>query len=40
MYRYSNGQRSLSDLARLVGMNLKESNCWVKKVQTIPPGRN
>ena len=36
MYRYSNGQISLSDFRQPVGMNLKENNRWVKKAQTIP----
>lgn len=36
MYRYSNGQISLSDFKQPVGMNLKENNRWVKKAQTIP----
>ena len=36
MYRYSNGQISLADFKQLAGMNLKESNRWVKKAQTIP----
>ena len=36
MYRYSNGQISLADFKQPVGMNLKESNRWVKKSQTIP----
>ncbi|MDY6020523.1 MAG: hypothetical protein SPI70_03785, partial [Oscillospiraceae bacterium] len=36
MYRYSNGQISLSDFKQPVGMNLKESNRRVKKAQTIP----
>ena len=36
MYRYSNGKISLSDFKQPVGMNLKESNRWVKKAQTIP----
>ena len=36
MYRYSNGQISLSDFRQPAGMNLKESNRWVKKAQTIP----
>ena len=36
MYRYSNGQVSLADFKQPVGMNLKESNRWVKKAQTIP----
>ena len=36
MYRYSNGQISLADFKQPVGVNLKESNRWVKKAQTIP----
>ena len=36
MYRYSNGQISLLDFRQPVGMNLKESNRWVKKAQIIP----
>ena len=32
MYRYSNGQISLADFKQPVGMNLKESNRWVKKL--------
>lgn len=36
MYKYSNGQISLADFKQPVGMNLKESNRWVKKAQTIP----
>ena len=36
IYRYSNGQISRSDFKQPVGMNLKESNRWIKKVQTIP----
>ena len=36
MYRYSNGQISLADFKQPVGMNLKESNRWVKKAQMIP----
>ena len=36
MYRYSNGQISLADFKQPVGMNLKQSNRWVKKAQTIP----
>lgn len=35
MYRYSNGQISLADFNQPVGMNLKESNRWVKKAQII-----
>ena len=36
MYRYSNGQISLADFKQPVGMNLKESNRWVKKAQMFP----
>ena len=36
MYKYSNGQLSLSDFKQPVGMHLKENNRWVKKTQTIP----
>lgn len=36
MYKYSNGQISLSDFKQPVGMDLKENNRWVKKAQTIP----
>ena len=36
MYRYSNGQISLTDFKQPVGMNLKERKRWVKKAQTIP----
>ena len=36
MYRYSNGQISLADFKQPVGMNLEESNRWVRKAQTIP----
>lgn len=36
MYRYNNGQISLSDFKQMTGMNLKENNQWVKKAQTIP----
>ena len=35
MYRYSNGQINLADFKQPAGMNLKESNRWVKKAQTI-----
>ena len=34
MYRYSNGQISLADFKQPVGMDLKESNRWVKKAPT------
>ena len=30
MYRYSNGQISLSDFQQPLGMKLREDNCWVK----------
>lgn len=36
MYKYSNGQISLSDFKQPVGMNLKDNNRWVKKAQRIP----
>ena len=36
MYRYSNGQISLSDLQQPMGMQLREDNRWVKKAQMIP----
>ena len=36
MYRYSNGQISLADFKQPVGMNLKESNRWVKKSPDDP----
>lgn len=36
MYCYSNGQISLADFKQPVDMNLKESNCWVRKARTIP----
>lgn len=36
MYRYSNGQISLSDFKQPMGMNLKDTNRWVKKAQMIP----
>jgi hypothetical protein len=36
MYKYSNGQMSLSDFRQPVGMHLKEENRWVRKAQTIP----
>ena len=35
MYRYSNGQISLSDFNQPVGSNLNECNLSVKKIQTI-----
>ena len=36
MYRYSNGQISLSDFQQPIGMHLQEENRWVKKAQSIP----
>ena len=36
MYRYSNGQISLSDFQQPMGMHLQEDNRWVKKAQSIP----
>lgn len=36
MYRYSNGQISLSDFQQPMGMCLREDNRWVKKAQSIP----
>ena len=36
MYRYSNGQISLSDFHQPMGMQLREDNRWVKKAQMIP----
>lgn len=36
MYRYSNGQISLSDFQQPMGMKLRENNRWVNKAQTIP----
>ena len=36
MYRYSNGQISLSDFQQPMGMQLREDNRWVKKAQMIP----
>ncbi len=36
MYRYNNGQISLSDFQQPMGMVLREENRWVKKAQIIP----
>ena len=36
MYKYSNGQISLSDFQQPMGMRLREDNRWVKKAQRIP----
>lgn len=35
MYKFDNGQISLEDFGQPVGMNLKNSNRWVKRAQTI-----
>ena len=35
MYRFYNGQIGLEDFGQPVGMNLKNSNRWVKRAQTI-----
>lgn len=39
MYRYSNGQISLSDFQQPMGMCLREDNRWVKKAQSLPWGK-
>ena len=36
MYKYDNGQLSLSEFGQPVGMRLSEDNRWVKKAKTIP----
>ena len=36
MYRYGNGQISLSDFQQPMGMCLREDNRWVKKAQLFP----
>ena len=36
MYKFDNGQISLEDFGQPVGMNLKDSNRWVKRAQMIP----
>ena len=36
MYRYGNGQISLSDFQQPMGMCLREDNRWVKKAQLLP----
>ena len=36
MYKFDNGQISLEDFGQPVGMDLKNSNRWVKRAQTIP----
>ncbi len=39
MYRYSDGQVSLTDFQQPLGMKLREDNRWVKKAQTVPWGK-
>lgn len=39
MYRYSDGQISLTDFEQPMGMKLREDNRWVKKAQIIPWGK-
>lgn len=36
MYRYGDGQISLTDFQQPMGMKLREDNRWVKKAQIIP----
>lgn len=36
MYRYSDGQISLTDFEQPMGMKLREDNRWIKKAQIIP----
>jgi hypothetical protein len=36
MYKFDNGQISLSEFGQPVGMKLREDNRWVKKAQMIP----
>lgn len=36
MYKFDNGQISLEDFGQTVGMNLKNSNRWIKRAQMIP----
>ena len=36
MYKFDNGQISLEDFGQPIGMNLKNSNRWIKRAQTIP----
>ena len=36
MYKFDNGQISLEDFGQPIGMNLKNTNRWVKRAQTIP----
>ena len=39
MYRYSDGQISLTDFEQPMGMKLREDSRWVKKAQIIPWGK-
>ena len=36
MYRYGDGQISLTDFEQPMGMKLREDNRWVKKAPIIP----
>ena len=36
VYKFDNGQISLEDFGQPIGMNLKNSNRWVKRAQMIP----
>ena len=38
-YRYGNGQISLPDFQKPMGMCLREDNHWVKKAQLLPWGK-
>lgn len=38
-YRYGNGQISLPDFQKPMGMCLREDNRWVKKAQLLPWGK-
>lgn len=38
-YRYGNGQTSLPDFQKPMGMCLREDNRWVKKAQLLPWGK-
>ena len=38
-YRYGNGQISLPDFQKSMGMCLREDNRWVKKAQLLPWGK-
>ena len=36
MYKYGNGQLSLSDFKQSIGMKMNPENRWVKKAELIP----